>query len=63
VKDTVINNDSELSPGVFAIPEKRHPGGVFSRPSRSTCSREPITAGDTNTPLTTTTPSRHTDTD
>src|SRR6218665_774928 len=62
VKDAVINNGSELSPGVFAIPDGRHSGGVFSRPSRDICSREPITAGDTNTLLTTTTPSRHTDT-
>src|SRR6218665_818579 len=59
VKDTVINN-SELSPKFFTAPEQRHPDGVLSRPSCNTCSREHITAGDSNTALTTTTPSCHT---
>jgi len=62
VKNTVINNGSELSPKFFTTPEERHPDGDFSHFSRN--ARESITAGDTNTRLTTPLPhASHTDTD
>src|SRR6218665_240715 len=59
VKDTVINN-SELLPKFFTAPEQRHPDGVLSHPSRDICSRNSTTTGDSNTRLTTTTPSHYT---
>jgi len=54
VKNTVVNNDSELFPGFFTTPEECHPDRDFSPPSRN-----PTATGDSDTRLTTPLPHTH----